>query len=34
MFKRKIDEIFIELPNIFDTADYILIVGYDNSCPD
>ena len=29
MFQRKIDEIFKDLPNVFDIADDILGVGYD-----
>ena len=29
MFQRKLDEIFIDLPNIFSIADDILVVGYD-----
>ena len=29
IFQRKIDEIFKELPNVFDIADDILVVGYD-----
>ena len=28
MFQRKIDVIFKELPNVFSTADDILVVGY------
>ena len=29
MFQRKIDEIFKDLPNVFDIADDILVLGYD-----
>ena len=29
MFQRKIDETITELPNLFGTADDILVVGYD-----
>ena len=28
MFQRKIDDIFKDLPNVFGTAEDILIVGY------
>ena len=29
VFQRKIDEIFKDLPNVFGSADDILVVGYD-----
>ena len=29
MFQRKIDEIFKDFPNVFGTADDILVVGYE-----
>ena len=29
MYQRKIDEIFKDLPNVFGTAEDILVVGYD-----
>ena len=28
MFQRKIDEIFKDIPNVFGTADDILVAGY------
>ena len=31
MFQKKIDEILIDLPNVFVSADDILIVGYDTN---
>ena len=34
MFQRKIDNIFRNGPNLFDIADDILIVGYDDSGAD
>ena len=29
MFQRKIDEIFQDMPNVFGTADDILVAGYE-----
>ena len=34
MFQRKIDEIFKDLPNVFDITDDILVVGYDRDGKD
>ena len=34
MFQHKIDEIFKNLPNVFDIADDILVVGYDTDGKD
>ena len=31
MFQRKIDEIFKGAPNVFGTADGILVIGYDGN---
>ena len=34
MFQRKIDELFIGIPNVFGIADDILIVGFDEQGKD
>ena len=34
MFKRKIDEIFKDMPNVFGIADDILVVGYEDKFRD
>ena len=34
MFKRNIDKIFKDLPNVFGITDYILVVGYDRDGKD
>ena len=34
MFQRKFDEIFNDIPNIFGTADNILVIGYDKDGAD
>ena len=34
MFQHKIDEIFSDMPNIFGTADDILVIGYDKNGAD
>ena len=34
VFQRKIDEIFKDLPNVFDIADDILVVGHDADSED
>ena len=34
MFQRKIDEIFNDTPNVFGTADNILVIGYDKDRAD
>ena len=28
MFQHKIDKIFNDIPNVFGSADYILVIGY------
>ena len=34
MFQRKIDEIFNDMPNVFGTADDILVIGYNKNGAD
>ena len=34
MFQHKIDEIFNDMPNVFGTADDILVIGYDKDGKD
>ena len=34
MFQHKIDEIFSDIPNVFDIADDILVIGYNKNGAD
>ena len=34
MFQQKIDEIFNDMPNVFGTADDILVIGYNEDGTD